>query len=114
MQAYLFTALAFVAVLTIFVFQNMKSVTVIFLTWESPDIPLALVVILAACAGALVTFLFDSFRHLKTLKTLKDEKVKGKKLASELGKTKAEVEKQSQAQTQPQAETATVDNKRNN
>lgn len=101
MQAYLFAALAFVALLAIFVFQNLQPVRVTYITWVSPEVSLALVVVIAACAGALVTFLFDSFRHLQTLKKLKDEKVKGKKLASELGKTKAVIEKQVQTPAVP-------------
>lgn len=88
MQSYLIGALVFVIAMVVFVFQNQQPVTVTFITWVSPEISLALVVLLAACSGAVITFLVDSFRHLRTLKQLREQKIKGKKLKQELGKTK--------------------------
>jgi len=88
MQAYLITALAAIVIMVIFVFQNPQTVTISFLTFSSPPISLALVVLLAAAAGALITLLIDSFRHLKTVQRLREEKIKGKKLKSELEKVK--------------------------
>ncbi len=66
MSYYLFGALFFIIAMVIFVIQNDASVTVQFLYWQSAEISLAVVVILSACAGALITFLIDSYRAFKT------------------------------------------------
>lgn len=66
MSYYLFGALFFIIAMVIFVIQNDTSVTVQFLYWQSAEISLAVVVILSACAGALITFLIDSYRAFKT------------------------------------------------
>ncbi len=88
MQSYLIGALVFMITLVVFVFQNQQTVKIQFITWVSPEISLALVVLLAACSGALITFLVDSFRHFKTLQKLREENIKGKKLKKAPGKVK--------------------------
>jgi uncharacterized integral membrane protein len=86
MRSYLVGALVFMAAMLVFVFQNQQPVTVTFITWVSPEVSLALVVLLAACAGALITFLIDSFRHLKALQQLREQKLKGRRRRQELDK----------------------------
>ena len=49
MQFYLIGALIFLTTMLVFVFQNQQPVTVRFITWVSPQVSLALVVLLAAC-----------------------------------------------------------------
>lgn len=84
MQVYLLGALLFVAMLAVFVFQNTAMVTVHFLNWISPDVSLAVVALIAACAGALVTFMVDSFRYFKIAKTTKELTSMNKKLQKEI------------------------------
>ncbi|MGR6836556.1 LapA family protein [Syntrophomonas erecta] len=84
MTAYLLGALAFVLGLVIFVFQNTSPVTVHFISWVSPEVSLAIVVLLAVCAGALITFLVESFRYFKVARQMKDLINKNKKLQDEI------------------------------
>ncbi|MDD2212640.1 MAG: LapA family protein [Clostridia bacterium] len=72
MQVYLLGALLFFAMLAVFVFQNTFPVTVRFINWISPEVSVAVVALIAACAGALVTFMLDSFRYFKIAKKTKE------------------------------------------
>lgn len=65
-NAYLLAALAFIAAMLVFILQNDAQVSVRFLNWKTADLSLAVVVIASACAGALATFLLDSYRAFKT------------------------------------------------
>ncbi len=76
MQSYLIGALIFVIAMVVFIFQNQQPVTVTFITWVSPEVSLALVVLLAACAGAVITFLMQSFRQLRKLQQMREKKIK--------------------------------------
>lgn len=86
MQGYLVVALLFAVGLAVFVLQNPMPVTVHFINWESPKISLALVSLLAALLGALVTFMIDSFRYFKTMRKLKEVMSKNRKLEAKLNK----------------------------
>ncbi|MDD4801398.1 MAG: LapA family protein [Syntrophomonas sp.] len=66
MNAYLLGALFFVLTIAVFVLQNTTQVTVQFIYWTSSPISLAVVVIISACIGSLITFLLDSYRAFKT------------------------------------------------
>jgi len=66
MKAYLLSALAFMAVIVIFITQNDTQVSVQFINWKTSEISLAVVVLISVCAGALITFLLDSYRAFKT------------------------------------------------
>ncbi|MEQ8200031.1 MAG: LapA family protein [Syntrophomonadaceae bacterium] len=66
MNAYLLAALFFIAAMLIFIFQNDTQVTVQFINWKTANLSLAIVVIASVCAGALTTFLLDSYRAFKT------------------------------------------------
>lgn len=90
MQVYLLGALLFLAALAVFVFQNTSMVTVHFLNWISPDVSLAVVALIAACAGALVTFMVDSIRLFKIGKTTKELTSMNKKLQKEINNLKSE------------------------
>jgi uncharacterized integral membrane protein len=72
MNAYLLGALFFVIAIGVFVLQNDTQVTVHFLTWMSPSISLAVVVIISASVGAVITFLLDSYRAFKTGQKLRN------------------------------------------
>lgn len=65
MNAYLLGALAFIIAMVVLILQNGTPVSVQFLGWKSSQISLALVVIVSACIGAIITFLLDSFRAFK-------------------------------------------------
>jgi uncharacterized integral membrane protein len=93
-QGYVVVALAFLAGLIVFVMQNTATVSIKFIGWHSSPVSLALVVLIAACVGALVTFLADSIRHLGTMKKLQEQTVKARKAEAQLAKIKAEKEKQ--------------------
>ncbi|MCK9313533.1 MAG: LapA family protein [Methanocorpusculum sp.] len=90
MQVYLLGALLFFAALAVFVFQNTFMVTVHFINWTSPDVSLAVVVLIAACAGALVTFMVDSIRFFKIAKNTKELTSMNKKLQRELNSLQSE------------------------
>ena len=103
MQVYLLGALLFFAALAVFVFQNTFMVTVHFINWTSPDVSLAVVALIAACAGALVTFMVDSFRFFKIAKKTKELTSLNKKLQKEISTLKSE--KQSRIAKDKKAET---------
>jgi len=89
-SAYLLGALAFVVAVAVFVFQNNTDVTVHFINWTSPKVSLALVVLISACAGALITFLVDSYRAFKTGQTVKQLTKENRKYEKELKALKGE------------------------
>lgn len=74
MQSYLIGALVFLITMLVFVFQNQQPVKVKFITLVSPEISLALVVLLAACFGALITFLVESFRRLRKMQQIREKR----------------------------------------
>lgn len=84
MPAYLLGALLFMAAIVVFVLQNDTPVAVQFLNWQSSKISLALVALIAAVGGALITFLVDSFRALKTGKKIRELMNLNKKLEKEV------------------------------
>lgn len=90
MQIYLLGALLFFVMLAVFVFQNTFPVTVHFINWTSPEVSLAVVVLIAACAGALVTFMIDGFRFFKIAKNTKELTDMNKKLQREINDLKSE------------------------
>lgn len=84
MQIYMVMAFLFILGIGIFIFQNTAMVTVHFLTWVSPEISLALILLAAACGGALITFLLDSVRYFKIAKKIKEQGNVNKKLQNEI------------------------------
>jgi len=90
MQAYLILALVFFAGIAVFVFQNPTMVIVHFLNWTSPKVSLAVVVLLAACAGAMLVFLIDSFRYFKVAKETRELTQTNRKLQNEIKTLKGE------------------------
>ncbi len=66
MNAYLLAALAIIITMLVFILQNNTQVSVQFLSWKTADLSLAVVVIVSACIGALITFFLDSYRAFKT------------------------------------------------
>lgn len=100
MPAYLLGALLFLAAIVVFVLQNDTPVAVQFLTWQSSKISLALVALIAAMGGALITFLVDSFRAFKTGKKLRELMNRNKKLEKEIQALKSEKAKHKSKTTQ--------------
>lgn len=90
MQVYLVGALIFFAMLAVFVFQNTFPVTVRFINWISPEVSVAVVALIAACAGALVTFMLDSFRYFKIAKKTKELTNINQKLQKEINDLQSE------------------------
>jgi len=90
MQAYLILALVFFAGIAVFVFQNPTMVIVHFLNWTSPKVSLAVVALVAACAGAMLVFLIDSFRYFKIAKETRELTQANRKLQNELKSLKGE------------------------
>ncbi len=80
MQVYLFIALVCLIVIAVFVFQNPALVVVQFLGWNSPEIQLGIIVLLAVITGAFLTFMFDTFRYFKIAKTIRELRASNKKL----------------------------------
>jgi uncharacterized integral membrane protein len=72
MHVYLVGAVIFLALMVAFIFQNPAPVELNFLTFSTPEISLALVVLIAALGGALITFLLDSVRYFKIARTIKE------------------------------------------
>lgn len=106
MQIYMVMAFLFILGIGIFVFQNTAMVAVHFLTWVSPEISLALVILAAACGGALITFLLDSVRYFKIAKKIKELGNQNKKLQNEIETLKKANRKlEENAQTTTDSET---------
>lgn len=84
MRGYVLGALFFAVGIAIFVFQNDSQVAIKFITWTSPKISIALVVLAAACAGALVTFFLDSIRYFKAVRKFREVLADNKKLNKQL------------------------------
>ncbi|HHW62133.1 MAG TPA: LapA family protein [Syntrophomonadaceae bacterium] len=103
MSAYLFLAIIFAIIAIIFVLQNTIPVTVCFLHWVSPEISLAVVVLIAVCAGALITFLIDSYRAFKTGQKMKELIAQNKKMQREIQSLKSSKEK-SKPEKKPEKE----------
>lgn len=80
MQVYLFVALVCLIVITVFIFQNPTLVVVQFLGWNSPEIQVGVIVLLAVISGALITFMLDTFRFFKVAKTIRELRASNKKL----------------------------------
>jgi uncharacterized integral membrane protein len=58
----------------IFTVQNQIVVAVRFLNWVSPEVSLAVVVLVAISLGAIVAFFLDSLRFIKMAKKIKELK----------------------------------------
>jgi len=70
-SAYLLGALAFIITIVVFILQNDTQVSIQFISWKSSQISLAVVVLISACIGALITFLLSGYRAFKTGQLMK-------------------------------------------
>lgn len=100
MPAYLLGALVFMVGIVVFVMQNNTPVAVHFISWHSSEISLALVALIAAVGGALVTFMIDSFRAFKTGRKLRELMNQNRKLEKEISALKG---KKTKLPEEPQA-----------
>ena len=74
MTLYLIGLIIFLIGIIIFTVQNQIVVAVRFLNWASPEVSLAVVVLVAISLGAIVAFLVDSLRFIKMAKKIKELK----------------------------------------
>jgi len=88
MNAYLLGALFFVITIVGFVLQNDTQVTVRFITWTSTPISLAVVVLISALVGAVITFFLDSYRAFKTGQKLRNVISQNRKYEKEIHELK--------------------------
>ncbi|MGE5391436.1 MAG: LapA family protein [Deltaproteobacteria bacterium] len=107
MQAYLILALMFFAGIAVFVFQNPTMVTVHFINWTSPKVSIAEVALVAACAGAILVFLVDSFRYFKVAKETRELTQANRKLQNELKSLKGEKTSRKDKKASDKGKTAT-------
>lgn len=91
MPAFLVGALVFMVGIVIFVMQNNTPVAIHFISWHSSETSLALVTLIAALGGAIITFMIDSFRAIKTGRKLRDLINYNKKLEREVSSLKAKL-----------------------
>ncbi len=92
------------AVLFTFVFQNPAAVEIHFITWSSPQVSLAVVVLTAALGGVLATFLLDTVRYFRIARTIKELRhdnrmLKGQILALQTEKERLKKELAERVQT---------------
>ncbi|KUG04119.1 hypothetical protein ASZ90_018481 [hydrocarbon metagenome] len=80
MQIFLFLALVCLIVIAVFIFQNPTLVVVQFLGWNSPELQLGLIIMLAVISGAFITFMLDTFRYFKIAKTIRELRASNNKL----------------------------------
>lgn len=83
MQANVILTLLFAAIIALFAIVNAAVVTVSFI-FAQFEVSLALVIIISALFGAIVVILFDSFKKIKTKKTIKTLNKKIAELEKEL------------------------------
>lgn len=114
MPLYLIGALIFTLGIAVFVFQNTAVVSIRYLNWASPEVSLAIVVLISACAGAIITFLLDSFRYYKLAKQEKELHQLNKKLQKELNRLKADTISKSTEKASHSKESKEQDNKPEN
>jgi len=84
MPAYLVGALVFMICIVVFVLQNNTPVTIQFINWRTAEVSLALVALIAALGGAIITFFIDSFRAFKTGRKINELTHYNKKLEKEI------------------------------
>ncbi|MGI6453870.1 MAG: LapA family protein [Syntrophomonadaceae bacterium] len=96
-MVFLLIAMLFLLATAIFVFQNNAVVTVQFLHWSSPELLLAVVILVAVFAGSLIAFFLDSYRFFRVAKRIRvlyqeNEKLQRErdKLLEELNQMKRE------------------------
>lgn len=62
---YLAAAALITFVISVFAVQNSQPVTLKFLLWDLPPLPLVLIILFSAATGVLVTLLFSVARQVK-------------------------------------------------
>lgn len=80
MQVYLFIAALCLIVIAIFIFQNPVLISVQFLGWNSPEMSLGIIILLAVITGIILTFMLDTIRYFKLARTIRELKNANNKL----------------------------------
>jgi lipopolysaccharide assembly protein A len=88
MPAILVGALVFMVGIVIFIMQNNTPVALHFISWHSSETSLALIALIAAMLGAIITFMIDSFRAFKTGRKIRELINNNKKLEREIASLK--------------------------
>ena len=96
MQANIILILIFAIFIAMFALFNATVVTVSFI-FAQFEVSLALVIIISALFGALMIMLFDSFRKLKTKKSIKDLSKRIQALETSLKEKETEILKKEEA-----------------
>jgi len=91
MPLFLLGAFVFLSAVVVFIFQNNTEVTVHFLTWSSPEVSLAVVLLVGVCAGVLLTLMLDTYRYFKIAKKIKTLSNENKKLDKEVERLQREL-----------------------
>jgi putative membrane protein len=86
LQVYLVGALIFALLVTVFAIQNSTLVDVRFLFWGFSRIPIVLVVLGSALAGALFMLFLGLVRQVRTVRHVRGLQIENRKLAAELTK----------------------------
>ncbi|MCL5057673.1 MAG: LapA family protein [Actinobacteria bacterium] len=77
---YLAAAALITLVISVFAVQNSQPVTLKFLLWDLPPLPLVLIILFSAATGVLVTLLFSVARQLRLNLQIRDLQSKLKQL----------------------------------
>lgn len=107
MNFFLFFAVLFLVAIIMFIFQNPTSVIVSFLFWQTAEMSVALLILLSACAGAIVCFLFDSYRAFQMNRRIRQLQTENRKMMKEIADLKDELTAATQKDSEQSAETPT-------
>lgn len=75
MQVFFYLAILFAIMVATFAIQNSQMISIRFIAWQLPAIPLAIIILGAALSGAVAAFLFSIagyFRHLRQRNELRE------------------------------------------
>lgn len=84
MQWYLFLAFLFVLSISVFAIQNSQQVTLQFLYWELPALPLVMVILFSAATGVLITLLFSLAKQLRLTMQIRELQARVKQMEKKL------------------------------
>ncbi|MHB8156280.1 MAG: LapA family protein [Desulfocucumaceae bacterium] len=81
MQWYLTLAALITIIISIFAVQNSQQVSLVFLLWDLPSLPLVLIILFSAATGVLITLLFSIAKQLRLKSQIRDLKARAKHTA---------------------------------
>ncbi|MCL6559706.1 MAG: LapA family protein [Firmicutes bacterium] len=72
MQKYAMFGLILATIIAVFALQNSEPVTVKFLFWQLPDLPLVIIILVANLLGSVSMFLFSLGKQVKMSLTIRE------------------------------------------